>query len=614
MSGAATELLRRRLSRGRALWTLLRRTNSPLPLVVGILTLVSSMTPIGIMLSSGSLVRTAPLVVDAGLSSIAGTKTLVALGLVGVLLVVQGVTEAFASHYARVLDSICARTLHEATARATLRTPGIAELEDFDVANEIASIEEFEQADRFFAIASNLRELLRQRTVGLGAVAILATYAWWAPLLLFAGWRLVNHFMTRLVERGLNMGFGTAAAANLRRAQYLRSLLVEAPMSKEIRIFGLADWLADLYTRSWTHAMNAIWRNRFSSSLRLLSAVGALVVAYAIVLGRLAWAVDGALLSVDRMIVLVQAAIAMASFGWQGDIQWATSRALDTAARIIKLESRLTAVPLPATLPAASGGAVAVSIRDVRFTYPGQSTPTLDGPTLEIPAGQTIAVVGNNGAGKSTLIKLLCGLYLPDSGYISLSGAPPRLARSRIGAIFQNFTRYELSLRANVGFGRLASMNDPAALENALRDSGLDELVGKLPRGLDTVLGRGYEHGTDLSGGEWQKVALARALMATHAGAGLLILDEPTSSLDVRAEVDLFERLMGLDGQRTTILVSHRLASVRNADRIVVLSEGRITEDGTHEDLIGLGGQYAEMFALQAERFSDLTADAAGGA
>jgi ATP-binding cassette subfamily B protein len=242
----------------------------------------------------------------------------------------------------------------------------------------------------------------------------------------------------------------------------------------------------------------------------------------------------------------------------------------------------------------------------VRFTYRGRVLPTLDGLTLHVPAGQSLAIVGENGAGKSTLIKLLCGLYEPDAGAVTLDGGmTPVQARGRIAVIFQDFVRYRLPLRENVAFGHLPLAGDAAALNAALRDAGAGELLTRLPKGWDTVLSREFEGGADLSGGQWQRVALARALAAVRGGAGLLILDEPTASLDVRAETELFDRFLELTRGVTTILVSHRLSSVRRADRIVVVGEGRVVEDGSHDDLMRAGGRYAEMYSLQARRFAD---------
>jgi ATP-binding cassette subfamily B protein len=253
-----------------------------------------------------------------------------------------------------------------------------------------------------------------------------------------------------------------------------------------------------------------------------------------------------------------------------------------------------------------------VRLEGVRFTYRGRERPTLDGVTLDVPPGQSLAIVGENGAGKSTLIKLLCGLYEPDAGSVTLDGVAPADAAGRVGVIFQDFVRYPLPLRENVGFGHLARMADTDAVERALADAGGAGILAKLPHGWDTVLSREFEGGADLSGGQWQRVALARALAAIRGGAGLLVLDEPTAALDVRAETELFERFLELTRGVTTILVSHRLSSVRRADRIVVIDGGVVAEDGTHDELMRARGRYAEMFTLQAERFTESSADSIG--
>ncbi|HEX8903748.1 MAG TPA: ATP-binding cassette domain-containing protein, partial [Longimicrobiaceae bacterium] len=315
-------------------------------------------------------------------------------------------------------------------------------------------------------------------------------------------------------------------------------------------------------------------------------------------------------------IVFVQAAIATSDLGLPDDWQFMLVQALAVAGRVAGLRAR---VPSPAALPATPAPTearqgdekLAVRLEGVRFTYQGRDEPTLDGLTLHVPAGQSLAIVGENGAGKTTLIKLLCGMYEPAAGGVEVAGVSPLEARGRVGVIFQDFVRYPLALRENVGFGHLPLIGDRQALEGALRDAGGAELAARLPGGWDTVLSREYEGGADLSGGQWQRVALARALAAVRGGAGILILDEPTASLDVRAETELFERFLELAKGVTTILVSHRLSSVRRADRIVVIGDGRVMEDGTHDELMRLGGRYATMYSLQAERFA---ARAAGGA
>jgi ABC-type multidrug transport system fused ATPase/permease subunit len=244
--------------------------------------------------------------------------------------------------------------------------------------------------------------------------------------------------------------------------------------------------------------------------------------------------------------------------------------------------------------------AAEIRFRDVHFTYPAGGAPVLDGFDLSIPAGTSLAIVGQNGAGKTTLAKLLCRLYDPQSGAIEVDGTDlreidPASWRSRLTAVFQDFVRFELPLRDNVA---PAGAPDEAVVA-ALSAAGADHLAS-----LDTVLSRGYKDGTDLSGGQWQRVALARALARVEMGAGVVLLDEPTAQLDVRGEAEIFERILAATKDCTTILISHRFSTVRQADRICVLEHGRLLELGTHDELMALGGRYRTMFDLQAQRFA----------
>jgi ATP-binding cassette subfamily B protein len=242
--------------------------------------------------------------------------------------------------------------------------------------------------------------------------------------------------------------------------------------------------------------------------------------------------------------------------------------------------------------------ATGIRFREVSFAYPG-GDPVLDGFDLDIPAGSSLAIVGQNGAGKTTLAKLLCRLYDPQRGAIEVDGVALRdldidAWRSRVTAVFQDFVRFELPLRDNVAPG---GADDETVLA-ALAAAGGDGLAD-----LDTVLARGYDGGTELSGGQWQRVALARALCAVRLGAGVVLLDEPTAQLDVRGEAEIFDRILAATHQLTTILISHRFSTVRHADRICVLEHGRVLELGTHDELIAFGGRYRTMFDLQAQRF-----------
>jgi ATP-binding cassette, subfamily B, bacterial len=243
----------------------------------------------------------------------------------------------------------------------------------------------------------------------------------------------------------------------------------------------------------------------------------------------------------------------------------------------------------------------------VSFTYPGAATAALRDVSFELSPGSTTAVVGRNGAGKSTLVKLMCRLYDPAGGRILLDGTDirefdPGQLRAVIGALFQDHVPYQATAGENIGLGEVAFIEDLPRIEAAAARAGSDDLIEGLPRGYGTPLGKWFDKGVNLSGGEWQKIATARAFMRDSA---LLILDEPSSALDARAEHELFTRLRKLTDGRTALYISHRFSTVRQADRIILLDDGRVAEEGTHEDLMELRGTYAELFSLQARAYAD---------
>jgi ATP-binding cassette subfamily B protein len=241
----------------------------------------------------------------------------------------------------------------------------------------------------------------------------------------------------------------------------------------------------------------------------------------------------------------------------------------------------------------------------VTFVYPGMQLPVIRELHLQIKAGERLAVLGDNGAGKTTLIKLIMGLYKPTSGRILLDGIDLRNYdsaqwREEVSVVFQDFVRYHLTVRDNVGFGRLEALEDDRALEKAIRQSRAERFVDRLPQRLEQVVGRRFAGGVELSRGEWQRLALARAYIRCGQ---VLILDEPAAALDSRAECELFKRVLALPVGGTVILISHRFSTVRMADRIVVLGGGKIREEGTHAELLARRGGYAEMFELQARGY-----------
>ena len=246
-------------------------------------------------------------------------------------------------------------------------------------------------------------------------------------------------------------------------------------------------------------------------------------------------------------------------------------------------------------------------VEDLTFSYPGRATPGLQGVSMEIRRGETVALVGENGAGKTTLAKLLCRLYDPESGTITWDGRDLRTCdpddlRRHIAVIFQDFVRYELAARENIGFGDIGAMDDPQAITVAARRAGAEDFIAALPDGYETRLGRRFHKGHELSIGQWQRLALARAFFRD---APLVIMDEPTASLDARAESELFETMRRLFHDRAVLLISHRFSSVRMADRIYVLRDGAVVEAGTHHELIAADGLYAELFGLQANAYME---------
>jgi ATP-binding cassette subfamily B protein len=596
-----------RIRRARAFVVMLWRAGRWQSVGVGVLTLSRSLLPTAIILATGVLIDAVPDAVKLGLDSPDGRRALWAVTTVAIAFLANGVGDALATYAARTVGSRYAMTVHDTVAGATASPVGISALEEPAIAAELATIEEYDRVGVYRDAVMQWGEFASRRIQGAAAFVILLGFHWWAPLVILGGWRLVNNSVVRWIEKGVALGH-LQSGTRLRRAQYYRSLAVDAPAAKEVRIFGVGSWVVDQYASTWQAAMTEIWGGRRSSWLGVAVAVTGLAAANGIVVGVLGWAALGGEISLGAFVIFGQAVLATALLGPLGDFQWEASRILYGAQKVLDLEARLTnghPRPIPADASSGtSGGPVAVQLADVWFTYRGRTEPTLEALDLTIPAGQSLAIVGENGAGKTTLIKLLCGLYEPDAGRILIDGANhPLRARKRIAVIFQEFVRYELPLRANVGFGDLNLADDIDQLAEALRDAGGADLLANLQAGWDTVLARGYDNGADLSGGQWQRVALARALTAVCGGAGLLILDEPTANLDVRAEAELFDRFLEITKGVTTILVSHRLSSVRRADRIVVLADGRITEDGTHDELLRRGGRYATMYTLQAERF-----------
>jgi ABC-type multidrug transport system fused ATPase/permease subunit len=433
---------------------------------------------------------------------------------------------------------------------------------------------------------------------GLACAVVLAAYAWWAPLLLGGAW-LATHWLLRESSVWRDRNTDEVRGAQ-RDADYAYRLAVDPPASKELRLFGLAGWVLDRFVNRRTRLHTLRHEATRLRERPVLGSVLLVLGANVIVFWSLAHAAASGSLQLGAVVMFAQSAVGTSMIAF-GGLNWALDGAAAPVASVLRLE---TAMGPAGALSSGRRSAAAMPAREVRFrdftfAYPG-GAPVLKGFDLTIPAGSSLAIVGQNGAGKTTLAKLLCRLYDPQHGAVEIDGVDAREFdlgswRSRLTAVFQDFTRFELPLRDNVAPAGAPDDVVRAALEAA----GAADLAD-----LDTVLAKGYEGGTDLSGGQWQRVALARALCAVQRGAGVVLLDEPTAQLDVRGEAEIFDRLLAATRHCTTILISHRFSTVRHADRICVLEHGKVVELGTHDELMAKGGRYRTMFDLQAQRFT----------
>ncbi|HWG56967.1 MAG TPA: ABC transporter ATP-binding protein [Gaiellaceae bacterium] len=477
-------------------------------------------------------------------------------------------------------------------------------------------------ADRLELLRAGGNELIWSARVAAGTIGLAAQFALTVVLLaqlqpllllllLFAipplaadrwGWRLMNRAYLATADRQ-------------RLSTHLLDLAIREDAAKEIRIFGLRDEVE----RRLREARDEVRRALTRADRRGVAAqtVAQLVFSAAFV-GALLLVVRGAVggrHSVGDVVLVFTLAVQVNAlvFNAVGSVTF-LQRSTTSMGRLAWLRDLVRGLypPTRDPLPVPSSLRQGIRVEGVGFVYPGTESRVLDGVDLELPAGATVAFVGENGAGKTTLVKLLCRFYTPTEGSITLDGVD--LARfdaaewrAQIAAGFQDFVRFEFVARESVGVGRLDAMQDDAAVTAAIERAAAGDVVAQLEHGLETQLGRAYADGAELSGGQWQKLALARAVM--REAPLLLILDEPTSALDAHAEHALFERYAASAREvaRKTggiaIFVSHRFSTVRMADLIVVLDGGRIVERGTHAELVALGGLYAELYALQAAAY-----------
>src|ERR1700716_2786269 len=424
---------------------------------------------------------------------------------------------------------------------------------------------------------------------------------WLIALLLLA---LVPAFLGEAHFNAQSYSLAFVRTPERRELDYVRQTAASVETAKEVKIFGLNGFLIDRYVRLATdfYAANRKLAVRRASWGGLFTAIG--TVGYYLAYGYIAWRTLAGDFSVGDLTFLAGSFRRLRTLleGLLSSFSTTASQALylndlfsffEVTPEIMSPDN-----PLPFPHPIREG----FRFEDVGFRYPGADRWAVRHLSFKLNAGEVLALVGENGAGKTTLVKLLARLYDPDEGRILLDGHDLReydlfAMRANIGVIFQDFVRYHFTAADNIAVGRIEARNDRARIVAAAERSLADEVIRKLPKGYDQIIGKRFRTGIDLSGGEWQKVAIARAYMRD---AQLLILDEPTAALDARAEYEVFQRFKELSSGKTAVLISHRFSSVRMADRIVVLGEGMVEAIGTHEELLAQGGRYAELFELQA--------------
>ncbi|HEY6321280.1 MAG TPA: ABC transporter ATP-binding protein [Thermoanaerobaculia bacterium] len=555
------------------------------------------------------------------------------LAAVGVVFVLLQVLAPIHQAAGTNLGSRTAAWLYDQLTIACVRPPGMGHLESPRLTADLAMARDFDLAISgppmsisMDFIAAGLVEMVG----GLASAVVLAAWTWWAPLLLAGAW-LATHWLLR--ESAVWRDRNTEEVREAQRhADYAFRLAVEPPAAKELRLFGLGDWVVERFRSRRQRLTELRWQATRLRERPVLWSLLLVLAANLVVFWSLGAAAAGGSLTLGRLVTFASAAASTSMIAF-GGLSWALDGAAAPVAAVLRLRPATErAGALVQGQSAAGAAALAgmpareIRFRHLTFAYPaagesegdgngngagqgggagesegGGAPPVLADFDLTIPAGSSLAIVGQNGAGKTTLAKLLCRLYDPQEGAIEVDGVDlramdPDAWRARLTAVFQDFIRFELPLRDNV-----APAGAPdEVIEQALAAAGATGLAA-----LDTVLARGYPGGTELSGGQWQRIALARALCAVRLGAGVVVLDEPTAQLDVRGEAEIFDRILAATRHTTTILISHRFSTVRHADRICVLLHGRVVELGSHDELMAAGGRYRTMFELQASRFGD---------
>ena len=581
-----------------------------------LLNLLLAALPIAFLITSSIVLGKVPAAVAGGLDSAAWRDLVPVFAAAAGFFVLQQVLAPAQLSLGELLARRIDGTVVDDLMRASTGSTGVGPMEDQAVLADLRNASrELEQGLQMWgpgsACAGTLALIARYGQLVGYTVIIGVVYAWWAGLAMAV---IVLWF--RNVQRGglrRYAGVRFSLMGQQNKVEYMRNLALQPPAGKEIRVFGLAGWLDGRLRSAYQSWFTPLWSARRRVYLWPgLWSTGFSLVACGVIFATIGATAIGTLTLTEFVLIMTAAlgALRLSDFYPEADLETAIGTETYRSVRRFSdhIEKHTVLEPAGSGRPAPPP-AGEIHFDDVSFRYGEHGRPVLDGLDLRIPVGRCTAIVGLNGAGKTTLVKLLARLYEPGRGAVRVDGVDVRtfdLAgwRARLAVIFQDYLRYEVSVADNVAFGAVAATGDRDGVRAAVDSVGLTDLVSSLPGGLDTPLAAHVSGGAELSGGQWQRLALARALFALRHGASVVVLDEPTASLDVRAEAQFFDQFSDLTEGATTVLISHRFSTVRHADKIVVLADGRVAEEGTHEELLARDGRYAELFRLQATRFA----------